>query len=149
MDLLSEAIERARTAPALSTLEAGDLEDALGSRLEGAGVEDAWEVAPALASAGVDQAWLDRVIKNAGEDAPDAIRWLSIGLDIESLVSEISNSAGRISQLVSAMKDYSHLDKGRSPKSTSTRASTAHWSSSPTSSKGASRWSGTTTGPCP
>jgi signal transduction histidine kinase len=112
LDLLSDAIERARTAPALSTLEAGDLEDALGSRLEGAGVEDAWEVAPALASAGVDQAWLDRVIKNAGDDAPDAIRWLSIGLDIESLVSEISNSAGRISQLVSAMKDYSHLDKG-------------------------------------
>jgi signal transduction histidine kinase len=112
LDLLSEAIERGRAAHALSTLEAGDLEDALGARLEGAGVEDAWEVAPALASAGVDQAWLDRVIKGAGEAAPDAIRWLSVGLDIESLVSEIRNSAGRISQLVAAMKDYSHLDKG-------------------------------------
>jgi signal transduction histidine kinase len=112
LELLSEAIERGRQARALSTLEAGDLEDALGARLEGAGVEDAWEVAPALASAGVDQGWLERVIKGAGNAAPDAIRWLSVGLDIESLVSEIRNSAGRISQLVSAMKDYSHLDKG-------------------------------------
>jgi signal transduction histidine kinase len=112
LDLLGEAIERARAAPALSTLDAGDLEDALGARLEESGVPDAWEVAPALASAGADQAWLDRVIKCAGEAAPDAIRWLSIGLDIESLVSEIRNSAGRISQLVAAMKDYSHLDKG-------------------------------------
>jgi signal transduction histidine kinase len=112
LDLLSEAIERGRQAPALSTLEAGDLEDALGARLDSAGVEDAWEVAPALASAGVDQAWLDRVIKDTGDAAPDAIRWLSIGLDIESLVSEIRNSAGRITQLVTAMKDYSHLDKG-------------------------------------
>ena len=47
-----------------------------------------------------------------GTAAPDALRWLSLGLDIESLVSEIRNSAGRISELVGAMKDYSHLDKG-------------------------------------
>ncbi len=31
---------------------------------------------------------------------------------MESLVGEIRNSAGRISELVAAMKDYSHLDKG-------------------------------------
>ena len=47
-----------------------------------------------------------------GRHAPDAVRWLSLGLDIESLVGEIRNSAGRISELVGAMKDYSHLDQG-------------------------------------
>ncbi len=46
LHLLSEAIDRARTAPSLSTLEAGDLEDALAARLEKAGVENPWEVAP-------------------------------------------------------------------------------------------------------
>jgi signal transduction histidine kinase len=52
------------------------------------------------------------VIACAGENAPVAIRWLSAGLDIEGLVAEIRTSAGRISELVAAMKDYSHLDKG-------------------------------------
>jgi signal transduction histidine kinase len=37
---------------------------------------------------------------------------LALGVDIESLVNEIQNSAGRISELVGAMKEYSHLDKG-------------------------------------
>jgi signal transduction histidine kinase len=60
----------------------------------------------------MDEAWLDRVVACTGPSAPQAIRWLSVGLDIESLVTEIRNSAGRISELVAAMKDYSHLDKG-------------------------------------
>jgi signal transduction histidine kinase len=111
LDLLTEATERARTLSGLSTLEAGDLEDALAARLEEAGVEDPWEVAPILASAGVDEAWIDRVIACTGPAAPDAIRWLSVGVEIENLVGEIRNSAGRISELVGAMKDYSHLDK--------------------------------------
>jgi signal transduction histidine kinase len=92
-------------------LEAGDLEDTLAARLEDAGVEDPWELAPALVSAGLDEAWLDRVIAGAGPGAPHAIRWLSVSLDIDSLVGEIRSSAGRISELVGAMKDYSHLDK--------------------------------------
>jgi signal transduction histidine kinase len=111
LDLLNEAIERSRTARSLSTLEAGDLEDALVARLQAAGVEEPWELAPALVSAGVDDAWLDRVIESVGAGAPDAVRWLALALDVESLVGEIRSSAGRISELVGAMKDYSHLDK--------------------------------------
>ncbi|MDQ6616020.1 MAG: ATP-binding protein [Actinomycetota bacterium] len=112
MALLTEAVDRARAAPSLSTLETGDREDALAVRLEAAGVDDAWEVAPILVSAGLDDAWLDRAMSCAGAAAPGAIRWLALGLDIESLVGEIRNSAGRISELVAAMKDYSHADKG-------------------------------------
>jgi signal transduction histidine kinase len=111
LELLTEALDRARTAPALSTVEAGDREDALAERLQGAGVEDPWQLAPALAAAGLDEPWLDRVVAATGDGAAYALRWISLGLDIESLVSEIRNSAGRISELVAAMKDYSHLDK--------------------------------------
>jgi signal transduction histidine kinase len=111
LDLLSEAVDSARHAPRLTPLEAGDLEDALAARLEDSGVDDSWELAPALASAGLDEAWLTRVIAATGPASPYAIRWLSLGIDIESLVSEIRNSAGRISELVGAMKDYSHMDK--------------------------------------
>jgi signal transduction histidine kinase len=112
LDLLADGIGRAPAIPHLSTLEAGDLEDALAVRLQDAGVEDAWDVAPALAAAGVDEAWLDRVTGAMGPSAAQAIQWLSIGLDIESLVVEIRNSAGRISELVGAMKAYSRPDQG-------------------------------------
>jgi signal transduction histidine kinase len=111
IDLLSEAIERLHSAPTLSALESGDLEDALAARLEAVGVENPWELAPTLASAGLDEAWLDRVIAGTGHAAHHALHWLSAAIDAESLVSEIRSSAGRISELVGAMKDYSHLDK--------------------------------------
>jgi signal transduction histidine kinase len=112
IDLLNEAAEAARHAPSLSTLESGDREDALAERLQAAGVDDAWEVAPSLVNAGLDEAWLDRVMASAGPSAPAAVRWMAIGLDIESLVGDIRNSASRISELVGAMRDYSHVDKG-------------------------------------
>ena len=112
VDLLTEAVERSRTGPRLSTLEAGDREDALASRLQAAGVQEPWELAPILVSAGVEEVWLERVVACAGPAAPDAVRWLALGIDIDSLVAEVRHSAGRISQLVAAMKDYSHLDKG-------------------------------------
>ncbi len=112
LDLLTEAVDRSRTAPPLSTVEAGDREDALVALLEDIGVGDAWTLAPTLVSAGADEAWLDRIVACSGDAAPDAIRWIAAGIDIENLVGEIRNSAGRISELVAAMKDYSHLDKG-------------------------------------
>ncbi|HUB71733.1 MAG TPA: ATP-binding protein [Acidimicrobiales bacterium] len=111
LDRLGEAVERSGTAPRLSPLEAGDLEDRLGDRLEAASVGNPWDVAAALVGAGVDEDWLERVVAQSGEAAPDTVRWLSIALDIESLVREIRSSAGRISELVAAMKGYSHLDK--------------------------------------
>jgi signal transduction histidine kinase len=113
LQLLGEALQRARSAPTLSTLESGDLEDELGARLRQAGVEDPWDVAATLVSAGLDETWLDRVLESSDGSAPQTIRWLSLGIDIDNLVSEIGNSAGRISELVGAMKNYSHLDKGQ------------------------------------
>ncbi len=112
LELLGQAVDRAHSAPSLSTLESGDLEDELGGRLREAGVEDPWDVAANLASAGLDTKWLDRVLECSGASAPETVRWLSLSVDIDSLVSEIRNSAGRISELVGAMKSYSHMDKG-------------------------------------
>ena len=67
LDLLGEAVESARRAPSLSPLEAGDLEDTLAAKLEAAGVDDPWDLAPALVSAGLDEAWLARVDRSHGD----------------------------------------------------------------------------------
>ena len=112
-DLLVEAGGRASGASELSPLDAGDLEDRFAERLEAAGVDDAWSVAPSLVSAGVDDAWVERAVATAGDAAPDAVRYLAAALDIDSLVREIQSSAGRVSDLVAAMKDYSHVDKAK------------------------------------
>ncbi len=111
VQLMMEGAERARNAPTLSALEAGDLEDTLAGRLEDAGISDAWELAPVFATAGLDEHWLQRVIDRAGDVASDAVHWMAAAIDIENLVGEIRTAAGRISELVGAMKDYSHLDK--------------------------------------
>jgi signal transduction histidine kinase len=113
LKLLGEAVERARSVPTLSALQSGDLEDELAARLRQAGVENPWEVAATLVSAGLDDTWLESVLECSGDSAPDTVRWLSLGVDIDSLVGEIRNSAGRISELVGAMKNYSHLDQGQ------------------------------------
>src|SRR5947209_15299452 len=42
LGLLNEAVERAQTATALSTLQAGDREDELAERLQGPGGGDVW-----------------------------------------------------------------------------------------------------------
>ena len=112
LELLATAAEQRAAAPVLSTLEAGDREDEVAERLQAAGVDDAWELAPVLAGAGVDDAWIDRVIACGGDAVADVARWLAAALDLESLVGEIRSAAGRISDLVAAMKEYSHLDKG-------------------------------------
>ena len=110
--IATDTFERARTAAPLSALDAGDLEDVLGQRLEDAGVDGAWEAAPVFAGAGLDEAWLSQVLSAVGDAATDAVQWLAAGIDIENLVGEIRSSAGRISELVGAMKGYSHLDQG-------------------------------------
>jgi signal transduction histidine kinase len=113
LELLVEASEPSRGSSGLSPLEAGDLEDRFVERLEATGFQEAWSVAPSLVAAGVDDAWLERVLLKAGDATPDAVRYLAAAFDIDSLVREIRSSAGRISGLVAAMKDYSHVDKAK------------------------------------
>ena len=112
LDLLTEAVERARTAPSLSTLEAGDLEDALAARLQarrrggpvGAGAR------PGLGRPGRSLAGPGhRVHRRVGVTTPSGGCRSASTSKVWS--DEIRSSAGRISELVGAMKDYSHLDK--------------------------------------
>ena len=107
----AEARRRAKEAVPLGPLEAGDREDELGQWLDDHGVESSWEMAPALAGAGLDVDWLAPMADVVGDQFGAALRWLVARIDIDSLVNELEDAAGRVSTLVGSIKEYTHMDR--------------------------------------
>jgi signal transduction histidine kinase len=110
--LLREAAARLDTT--LDPLSLGDAEDELAAWLEDRGVEEAWDLAPTLAAAGVEEGDLAGLPVPAGQ-LSGAVRWLAGTLELTGLAGEISASVGRISRLVGAMKEYTFMDQASSP----------------------------------
>jgi hypothetical protein len=76
------------------------------------GVDAAWRIAPALASAGVDAAWCERAAQILDDNALETgLEWVASSLSTAALLSEVQESTGRISALVGAMRSYSQLDR--------------------------------------
>ncbi|WP_222266061.1 ATP-binding protein [Modestobacter marinus] len=110
------AVERSRKPRTdLSALAESDLEDALSDRLEEVGVSHAYEFAPVFAAAGMDADWVDEVVEqvDSGLEWDAAFGWLRYSLETEALMDEIEEATTRISSLVGAVKQYSHLDQAR------------------------------------
>lgn len=110
---LKEEIETRSAAPlALDPMAQSDRETEMQTRLEALGLEDAWELAPALVSFGWDPASLKK-----WQDAFETpalklvVKWLAAGSTAFSLIHEVSVSAGRISEIVKSVKAYSFLDQ--------------------------------------
>jgi signal transduction histidine kinase len=99
----------------LDPLERSDREDELADWLEDHGVEDGFELAPTLVSAGLDALRLEALTKGPDglhdEALAGALEWLGVTLNLAMLADEVGQSTGRISELVRAMKEYSHMDK--------------------------------------
>jgi signal transduction histidine kinase len=110
--LQREALAGAESRTALDTLDAADAEDELLERLEALDVPEPWRIAEPLAAAGVDQAWLDRLVAAAGPAAPAALRWVAASLTAHGLAEELQESTRRMSALVSAVKSYAYMDRG-------------------------------------
>jgi len=107
-----EAAERVPKAPVLSPLEASDQEDAITDWLDSHEVRDGWDMAPTFVAAGLDVAWLDRVVATVDPACLEAaLRWLNYTVDTELLMNEIEDSTTRITTLVGAAKQYSQLDR--------------------------------------
>ncbi len=111
--LPEEVAQRAKEAPKLDSLDQSDKEDEVAIWLEDRGVEEAWDLSPTLVSSGLDEEWLEELsghISNE-ENIPGVLNWLVAEMQGDELLREIEDGSARISELVKAIKSYSHMDK--------------------------------------
>ncbi len=99
-------------APALSSLEQSDAEEALAEWLQDAGVENAFRIAPSLVEIGFEQEELRcaREFFDAGSFS-DALNWLEALVSSVSLVCAIEESISRVSDLAMAVKKFAYDDR--------------------------------------
>ena len=110
LDALRREIEPA--APAKSPLALADQEDALCLWLSQHGVAREWTIAPALAAAGVDLGWCERAAATLdGSALEPGLEWVASALSMATLLAEVKESTRRISELVTAIKSYSQMDR--------------------------------------
>jgi signal transduction histidine kinase len=113
--LPEEVVRRSKTAPSLDSLEASDLEDELALWMEDHGVEEGWEISPTLAAAGLDIDWLEGIAEQVPAAAlPGVLLWLRATMVGDELLREVEGGSARISELVGAIKTYTHMDKAAS-----------------------------------
>ena len=99
-------------AAAWSPLDQADQEDALSAWLTRHGVGHEWIIAPALAAAGVDVAWCERAAQALdGPALEPGLEWVASTFSAAALLSDIKESSRRISELVTAVKSYSQMDR--------------------------------------
>ena len=93
-------------------LDASDREEALSSWLTRHGIVRDWQIAPALAAAGADLAWCERAAAVLeGPSLESGLEWVASALSASALLSEVKDSARRISELVAAVRSYSQMDR--------------------------------------
>ncbi|MGF1617156.1 MAG: sensor histidine kinase [Acidimicrobiia bacterium] len=97
----------------LSTIQRSESEEAVAGWLIGHGVSGAWDIAPAMVQAGWTPERLDKATSILdSERLARFARWVGLRATAEQLIGEIAIGAGRISELVRVVKDYSYLDRG-------------------------------------
>ncbi|HET9522883.1 MAG TPA: ATP-binding protein [Terrimicrobiaceae bacterium] len=107
-----QAAHCAASQPKLNPLEQSDREEATECWLDSQNIADAWELAPALVNARVDQEELETLQRTVPpQDLENAIHWLAANVTTRDLLKSITHSTERISELVRAVKSYSFMDQ--------------------------------------
>ncbi len=109
--LRAEMATRAASPAPLDPLTRSDRESAAQEWLEERGAERAWELAPPLVAFGWDTNELAKLGDAFGASLSSIVRWLGVGYSVYALLDEVSQSAGRISEIVQAVKSYAYLDQ--------------------------------------
>ncbi|MEV4116368.1 ATP-binding protein [Nonomuraea sp. NPDC049695] len=98
--------------PQRTPLEISDAEDELGEALDDLGVDDAWDLAPALVNAGFSNKELEKVRGKVGEEqTPAALHWLAGAIEISQMLREVTEATERITSLINSAKQYSQMDR--------------------------------------
>jgi signal transduction histidine kinase len=93
-------------------LTISDLEDQIDSLLRSHGQNDLWQLAADLARKNIKPQVLESLFANLpGETARAALVRIAASVEIASLLHEIESSTSRISDLVGAIKEYTHMDQ--------------------------------------
>ncbi len=112
-DLLDRPITVPDKPGDIDPLTRSGLEDEIASWLDNFGVAEAWELSPALVADGWSlEALEDTVAGLERETASKFMRWLGLRVLASQLIEEVRIAAGRISELVRVVKNYSYLDQG-------------------------------------
>jgi signal transduction histidine kinase len=100
--------------PPLEPIAQSDLEDELTEWLEARHAEDSWRLAPTFAASGLDTGWLDEIAGRIGDESVLRILpWMEGMLNVADLLDQVEQSTARISELVTAIKQYSYM--GQAP----------------------------------
>lgn len=98
--------------PAPLRVDFADIEEALAERLESEGIDRSWALAPVLAAANADEAWCERLSTTLEPGARQAgLDWIVSSLESTALRAQIAESTRRISELVTAVRSYSQVDR--------------------------------------
>lgn len=96
----------------LGLMEKEEARDELLDWLDDRDVADADNIAETFVECGIVVDELDRICEIVeGESIGPIMAWIESTLNLERLVSEIRESADRISKLIKAIKSYSHMDR--------------------------------------
>lgn len=107
------ALEMPVKPETLSALERADREAEIADWLKEKGVEDPWDIAPGLVEAGWDTEHLGKATGELSDElAAHFLRWIGLRSTADQVVEEIRIAAGRITELVRVVKEYSFLDQG-------------------------------------
>jgi signal transduction histidine kinase len=111
LDDLRLEIQPVRSAP--DPLDAADQREALASWLSRHGVVRDWAIAPPLAASGVGLDWCERAaVVLDGSSLEPGLEWVASTLSVATLLAEVKQSTGRVSELVGAVRSYSQMDRG-------------------------------------
>jgi signal transduction histidine kinase len=110
---LARRVEAAANRPlVLDALGRSDREEEVESWLEEQNIPNPWELAPALVNLELSLADLAGLSTTfSGEQFIILLRWLEAACTTQSLLSEIVQGAGRMAEIVSALKSYVYLDQ--------------------------------------
>jgi len=93
-------------------LTMSDLEDQIDSLLRSHGQNDLWLLAAGLARRNIKAEVVESLFANLdGDTARAALVRIAASVEVASLLQEIESSTSRISDLVGAIKEYTHMDQ--------------------------------------